>query len=364
MVVMAATTDAIPADLVSVTHDRFPDVRGHLDAATAGVPPLAAVRAARAAIADWELGRIDARRLDGDVERSRAAFARIIGVPTTEVACGSHVSVFAGLVAASVPAGAEILTAAGDFTSVLFPMLAQEARGVRVREVSLERLPEAIDGRTALVAVSAVQSADGRIVDLDRLADAAEHHGAEVFLDVTQAAGWLGIDGARFTYVCAGAYKWLLCPRGTALMRVAPAATERVVAHTAGWYAAADPWSACYGGPLRLPSTAKRFDVSPAWTCWAGTAPALELIDELGPERIGAYDRALADRLREGLGLAPSDSAIVALDTPSGACGRPDAQARLAAAGVRAAVRAGRVRLACHLPATAADVDRAVDALS
>jgi len=357
MSVMAVMPDPAAPDLATVARELFPDVRGHLDAATTGVPPLEAVRAARAAIADWEQGKIDAGRLDADVERSRAAFARILGVTAGEIACGSQVSVFAGLVAASVPAGREILTVAGDFTSVLFPMLAQEARGVRVREVELERLPEAIDARTALVAVSAVQSADGRIVELDRLAAAADHHGAEVFLDVTQAAGWLPIDGARFAYVCAGAYKWLLSPRGTALMRVDPASTERVVAHTAGWYAAADPWSACYGSPLRLPSTAKRFDVSPAWTCWAGTAPALELIDELGPDRIGAYDRALADRLREGLGLPPSQSAITTL-------ARPDAAERLRDAGVRASVRAGRVRLACHLPATADDVDRAIDALS
>jgi selenocysteine lyase/cysteine desulfurase len=352
---VAATADPAP-DLAAVARERFPDVRGHLDAATAGVPPLAAVRAARAAIADWEHGRIDARRLDTDVERSREAFARILGVPAGEVACGSQVSVFAGLVAASVPPDGEILTVAGDFTSVLFPMLAQEARGVRVREVELARLPEAIDGRTTLVAVSAVQSADGRIADLDRLAAAARHHGAEIFLDVTQAAGWLPVDGSRFTYVCAGAYKWLLSPRGTAFMRVAPAATERIIAHTAGWYAAADPWGACYGGPLRLPNTAKRFDVSPAWTCWAGTAPALELIDELGTQRIGAYDRALADRLRDGLGLTPSPSAITTLDAPG-------AEQRLRAAGVKASVRAGRVRLSCHLPATAEDVDRAVAAL-
>lgn len=357
MVVMAATARSAPPNLAAVARERFPDVRGHLDAATTGIPPLAAVRAARAAIADWELGRIDGHRLDADVERSRDAYARILGVPADEIACGSQVSVFAGLVAASVPAGGEILTVAGDFTSVLFPMLAQEPRGVRVREVELDRLPEAIDARTTLVAVSAVQSADGRIVDLDRLAAAADHHGAEVFLDVTQAAGWLPIDGSRFTYVCAGAYKWLLSPRGTALMRIAPEATERVTAHTAGWYAAADPWNTCYGGPLRLPRTAKRFDVSPAWTCWAGTAPALELIDELGPDRIGAYDRALADRLRDGLGIPPSPSAITTLDSPG-------AERRLRDAGVRASVRAGRVRLACHLPATDEDVDRAITALS
>ena len=237
------------------------------------MPPICAVDAVRDAVSAWAEGRIDALAFDEDVRRARAAFARIVGVGDDDVACGNAVSVFAGLVAASVPAGGEIVIAAGDFTSVVFPMLAEEPRGVRIREVPLERIAEAIDARTSLVAVSAVQSADGRLADLDALARAASHHGADVFLDVTQAAGWLPIDATRFTFVCAGAYKWLLSPRGTALLAIRPEAVRRVTPHTAGWYAGVDPWSCCYGGPLRLPATARRFDVSPAWTCWAEPGP-------------------------------------------------------------------------------------------
>ena len=353
------TTPTLPSPVApaAAALDRFPPVRGHLDAATSGVPPLAAVAAVHEAVAAWAAGRIDGPGFDVAVDRARAAFARLVGAESRDVACGANVSVFAGLVAASVPAGGEVLVAAGDFTSVLFPMLAQELRGVRVREVALEQVPEAIDARTSLVAVSAVQSADGRVLDLDALAAAATHHDADVFLDVTQAAGWLPLDARRFTYVCGGAYKWLLSPRGTAFLVVRPDALERLAPHTAGWCAAQDPWATCYGGPLRLARTAKRFDVSPAWTCWAGTAPAVELVADVGVHAVGAYDLALAARLREGLGMPPSDSAIVIAE-------HPDAAARLGRAGVRASVRASRVRLSCHLPATSADVDRALDALT
>jgi selenocysteine lyase/cysteine desulfurase len=308
-------------------------------------------------VAAWAAGRLDGPGFDADVERSRAAFARIVGCAPRDVACGANASVFAGLVAAALPPRAEVLVASGDFTSVLFPMLAQQQRGVRIREAPLERLPEAVSAGTDLVAVSAVQSADGRVLDCRALAAAADHHGADVFLDVTQAAGWLPVEALRFAYVCAGAYKWLLSPRGTAFLAVRPDAAERLVPHTAGWYAAQDPWASCYGGPLRLGAGAKRFDVSPAWICWAGTAPALECVAGIGVAAIGAHDLALAARLREGLALPPSDSAIVVTE-------RPDAAERLARAGIRASVRAGRVRLSCHLPATAADVDRAVEALT
>jgi len=342
---------------VAAALEGFPRVRGHLDAATSGVPPLAAVAAVEQAVTAWARGRLDGPGFDLAVERSRAAFARVVGAEPTDVACGANVSVFAGLVAGSLPARSEVLVATGDFTSVLFPMLAQEGRGVHVREVALEAIPEAIGPRTSLVAVSAVQSADGRVLDLDALAAAAAHHGAEVFLDVTQAAGWLPIDAARFTYVCGGSYKWLLAPRGTAFLAVRPEAVERLTPHTAGWYAGQDPWSTIYGGPLRLPATAKRFDVSPAWTCWAGTAPAVELVAELGVAAVGAYDLGLAARLRAALGMPPSGSPIVVAE-------RADAAQRLERAGIRASVRAGRVRLSCHLPSTSEDVDRAAEALT
>lgn len=349
---MSVDCSALPGGVL----ERFPAVRGHLDAATSGVPPLAAVAAMREAVDAWAQGRIDGPGYDDAVERSRRAFARLVGVRPEDVAQGSQVSVFAGLVAASLPAGARVLTAAGDFTSILFPCLAQQPRGVQVREVSLDALVDAIDARTDLVAVSTVQSADGRLLDLDALAAAADHHGASVLLDATQACGWLPIDARRFSFVVAGAYKWLCSPRGTAFMAIRPDALEALTPHAAGWYAAADPWATCYGGPLRLPSTARRFDVSPAWACWAGTAPALELLAELGVETIGAYDLALAERLRVGLGLEPYPSAIVVLD-------RPGAEQALSRAGIRASTRAGHVRLSCHLPATAADIDLAASVL-
>jgi selenocysteine lyase/cysteine desulfurase len=334
----------------------FPDVRGHLDAATCGVPPLAAAAAMRAAVAEWAEGRLCGVGYDESVERSRTAFARIVGVHPNDVAQGSQVSVFVGLIAAALPRGARVLTASGDFTSLTFPMLAQRERGVEVREAPLEALIDAIDPRTELVAVSAVQSADGRVIDLEALAAAADANGARVLLDATQACGWLPIEASRFSYVVAGAYKWLCSPRGTAFIAVRPEALDAVTPHAAGWYAADHPWEACYGSPLRLSQTARRLDVSPAWACAAGTAPALELLAEIGVAAVNDHDVGLANRLRTGLGLEPSDSAIVSCDIPGGA-------ERLERAGVKASVRDGRVRLACHLPATTADVDRCLEAL-
>jgi selenocysteine lyase/cysteine desulfurase len=90
---------------------------------------------------------------------------------------------------------------------------------------------------------------------------------------------------------------------------------------------------------------------------WIGTAPALEVIEQIGVAVIGDHNVRLANRLREGLGLPPGDSAIVSADIPG-------AEAKLDRAGIRASARAGRTRLACHIYTTEQDVDAAVDALA
>ena len=67
-----------------------------------------------------------------------------------------------------------------------------------------------------LVAVSAVQPADGAGVDLDELRTAAEAAGARVLVDVSQAAGWQPLRLHWAEFVVGAAYKWLLAPRGAA----------------------------------------------------------------------------------------------------------------------------------------------------
>src|SRR6266540_2746138 len=189
---------------------------GYLDTASIGVPPEATLEAMREALAAWAAGRARPQDYDELVAAGRAAFARLVGVEARDVCVGSQVSALAGLVAASLPDGARVVAAEGDFTSILFPFMAQADRGVTVSLVALGDLAGEIDERTDLAVVSAVQSATGEVADLDAIARAAAAHGARTLVDATQACGWLPIDATRFDYVACAAYKWLLCPRGTA----------------------------------------------------------------------------------------------------------------------------------------------------
>lgn len=329
---------------------------GYLDTATMGVPSRAAADALEVTVTAWRRGRLDAASFDDYVSRARTAWGRLCGVAPGDVAVGSTVSAFVGLVAAALPAGATVLVAEGDFTSVLFPLLAQVGRGVRVREVPLDELIVSVDETVDLVAVSAVQSADGRVLDVAALRRAAADHRARVLLDVTQAAGWLPLDVAAVDYVVCSGYKWLLAPRGVAFLTVRADRRAELVPHSAGWYAGADVWASIYGSPLRLATDARRFDISPAWFSWVGAAYSLELLAGIGVEAIHAHDVALANAFRAGLGMAPGNSAIVSLSLSAADAGRLDRVVRLAS-------RAGRARASFHLYNGPDDVRRALAAL-
>jgi selenocysteine lyase/cysteine desulfurase len=327
----------------------------YLDSATYGLPPKAALRALSAVTAAWASGRYDPVSCDQAVGRARSTFARLHSVSAEDVAVGHQVSPMVGLIAASLPPRARVLAAEGDFTSLLFPLL---AAGCDVRTMPLERLADAVDRRTDQVAVSAVQSADGRLADLDAISNAAASYDALTLVDATQACGWLPLDLGRFSVAVTGGYKWLCHPRGTAFMTIAPELRDRIVPLAAGWYAAEHPWDTCYGTPLQLASDARRFDISPAWLSWNAAAATLELLEAVGIGRINEHNLALTNRLRTGLGLEPGDSAIVSLDAAD------ETTERLAAAGVKAAVRANRVRLSCHLYNDEEDVDRTLEVLT
>ena len=87
------------------------------------------------------------------------------------------------------------------------------------------------------------------------------------------------------------------------------------------------------------------------------TQPALELIEQIGVDRIHAHDLALANRFRAGIGLEPGDSAIVCAELQG-------ADERLREANIIAAVRGGRLRTSWHVYNTEADVDRVLDVVT
>lgn len=336
----------------------------YLNTASHGLLPARTVAAVREAVGGMATGRIDFPAYFDAVDEVRAAFARIAGTTPERVATGSAVSTHVGLVASSLPSGAEVLVAEGDFSSVVNPFAMRD--DLKLRTAPLDALAESVDTGTALVALSAVQSADGRVADLAAVREAARGAGARVMLDATQAAGWFPFSADAYDYVVCAGYKWLLCPRGASFLVVSREAQESgaLLARHAGWVAGEDRWAECYGPVRTLARGALRYEESPSFLPYLGAVRSLEVIEELGREAIGAHDRALAARFRAGVtrigggyAAVPGDSAIAAVPGLSGVAGL------LKEEGVAVSERDGNLRVAFHLYNSGAEVDRLLDLL-
>ena len=328
----------------------------YLNTATFGLPPRPAWEELQAVLEDWHGGRTSWEEWTESTERARRAFARLIGVAPENVACGGTTSGHVAVIATSLPDGARVLVPEDDFTSLVYPFLVQADRGITVDVAPLGRLADAVTKEHDVVGASLVQSSSGEVLALDDVIDAAAAADAILVLDATQACGWLPFDGSRVDALAAHSYKWMCSPRGTAFFAVKPEVRERLRPIAANWWSAVDPFNTYYSTELSLAPDARAFDTSPAWFSWTGTAPAVELLADLGAEVIYEHDVGLANRFRAGLGLEPGDSAIVSTNVEG-------ADEKLERAGIRAAVRAGRVRASFHVYTTEADVDAALDAL-
>lgn len=331
---------------------------GYLSAATAGLPTNETVAVSHAFFETWSHGKLDPAVIGAQIERTRGHFAQIAGVTADRVAMGSQVSQLASVVATMVPDGAEVLCAAGEFSSLAHPFAQLANRGVRVRYAPVSELAAEVREETALVVFSLVQSASGEVADDPAIVEAAGRVGAKTCVDLTQSLGWLPTGAASFDYTICHAYKWLCSPRGTAFLTVREGLDDSLVPIAAGWYSADDVWGACYADHMPLAQGAGRFDLSPAWPVIDGTEAALRYFASLDIEAVHDYDVGLANGARDMLGLPAGDSAIVTWADPNGAD-----LARMQAAGITASGRAGNARIAFHLWNDLNDIELLAQAL-
>lgn len=330
--------------------------RGYLAAASIGLPTAQTIEAQHRDLDLWRTARRDPMSYEGYVERTRGHYARLVGVAPQRVAIGSQTSVMTSIVAAAVPAGAEVVCVDGDFTSIVYPFL--QRPDITVRSVPLGELAAAIGPRTWLVAFSLAQSSTGQIADVDAITAAAAAHGAFTLCDTTQAAGVYPVDAGRFDATVCHAYKWLCSPRGVGFLTVSEAFGELLRPIQAGWYAGESIWDSIYGPQMNLAADARRFDVSPAWPAWVGAEPAIEMFSGLDLAEVWAKASGLGDLLCDGLGIERQHQSIVTWADAD----RRDLE-RLSAAGIAVSGRAGRLRAAFHLWNDESDVSAVIAAL-
>jgi selenocysteine lyase/cysteine desulfurase len=158
----------------------------------------------------------------------RRLFARIINAPDLlRIAIIPAASYGIATAAANAPRRAHdnIVVASEQFPSNVYSWRALAENGGELRTVEAppwpgraaawnERILEAIDARTSIVALPNVHWTDGSRFDLERIGERVRAVGAFLVIDGTQSIGALPFDVQRTgadAVVCAG-YKWLLGP--------------------------------------------------------------------------------------------------------------------------------------------------------
>jgi selenocysteine lyase/cysteine desulfurase len=336
----------------------------YLDTATYGLPPRPTVEVLQQALDSWQTATANwVADWDTRGEACRAAFAVLTGIPRQNLALVPSASVGVGTIAATLTERDEVVVPNDEFNSVLFPMLiAAQSRGVTVRQVPFETLAEHVTPKTTLVAFSLIQSQSGRAANQREIIDAAQQARARTLIDATHAVPFVAIDPRADFVVCA-AYKHLLSPRGVAFLSISPEHWDATPAWLANWRSTHNPYAVYYGGPLDQAPGAARFDVSLAWHAWAGAAVSLDLLAAWQTTGVLQEPLVLARRLAAELDLPTPVGTVVSvpLADPEDAERLRD---ELAQAGIKAAVRAGSVRLSTHVYNTNAHIDAALATLA
>ena len=193
-----------------------------------------------------------------------------------------------------------------------------------------DELIEAIDDRTALVAISHVLFRSAYVIDVERVARRAREVGALTLIDVFQSAGTLplrladwGVDAA-----VGGCLKWLCGGPGNCWLWVRPDLVDRLEPRITGWQAHPRPF-AFEPGPIEFRSGIGRFLTgTPNIPALHAASAGLETLAEAGAEAIRAKSMRQTERLVElfdarGFDVtAPRDPAkrggTVAVQVPNG----------------------------------------------
>ncbi|ROR32339.1 aminotransferase class V-fold PLP-dependent enzyme [Inmirania thermothiophila] len=357
----------------------------HLNhAAVAPWPRRTAQAVARFAAENARRGSLAYREWLAVEARLRARLARLVGAPDpADIALVKNTSEALSFVAWGLDwrPGDRVVTAREEFPSnrVVWQSLAR--LGV---ETVLVPLAEAVDPEAALLAaaahprvrllaVSAVQYADGLRLDLGRLGAWCRAHGRLFCVDAIQAVGAVAVDVVRddIDFLAADGHKWMLGPEGIGVFYCRAALREALALHEYGWHMLArrDDFEAL---AWEVAADATRFECgSPNMVGIHGLEASLSLLEAVGMAEVERRIQEAVAVLCEGArqaGWRPVrvprpdlPSGILALRHPRG-----DEAARLQALrarGVFAAHRAGALRLSPHFHLDEARLGRAVAAL-
>ena len=189
--------------------------------------------------ANWS----ELRRRVGQV---RDSAAKLLNCSAAEIVLIPNTTSGVSIIAESMPwlTGDNIVVPANEFPSNALPWRNLITRDIEVRavprgeaECDVNRLINATDKRTRIVAVSWVDFVTGSRQDLDELADQCHRRGILLFVDGIQGAGVIPLDlrQTQVDFFVADGHKWMLGPEGAGILFIRSDHLVRLRPIGVGW---------------------------------------------------------------------------------------------------------------------------------
>jgi kynureninase len=202
----------------------------------------------------------------------------------------------------------KVVTTALDFPSMGYIWEAQRQLGASVHIVPsedgivtpLERILEAIDETTCLVALSHTSYLSSYRVNARAIVERAHRCGALVLLDVYQSAGALELKAADWgvDFLIGGTIKWLCGGPACGYLYVRPDLQKELRPRLTGWVAHDSPFD--FSSEMHYAHSVRRFaqgtpSIPGLYSCLAG----LDIIEEVGIRTIAQESRRRTARMIE-----------------------------------------------------------------
>ncbi len=238
----------------------------------------------------------------------RTATARLINASPEEIAIVKNTSEGIATIALGLDwkPGDRVIAFTEEFPANYYPWLRLESRGVKLTWLSiydpLEKIAEAVRG-ARLLAISYVNYLSGYRVDLNAIGDLCRENKCFFFVDAIQGMGALPIDveEASIDALAADGHKWMLGPEGNGILYVRRKWLDSIEPIEFGWTNPAN-YNDYSSRDMTLRHDAGRYECGTLNTigCF-GQRAALELLLEVGIDKIAPTVLSLADQLEAGI---------------------------------------------------------------
>ena len=228
----------------------------------------------------------------------RSRLARLLEAKPEEIALVGPTSLALSYIAAGLPwrKGDNIVVYYDDYPSNVYPWMALAERGVEVRFLNVREYGKIraidvqgqVDEQTRLVSLASSHYLAGWRLNIDAIGKFLRARKILFCVDGIQTVGAFPVSVEHIDFLAADAHKWMLgpCAAGVLYVRREVQARMRPIVH--GWHNLECP-DFLTQSELKFKPDARRYEAGTHnLVGLAGFQAALELMEEIGPAKIGA----------------------------------------------------------------------------